>query len=195
MEKIVRSETSIEYFKELVERAMERQRVMSSELSCFYLVQLLENFVSFDQKCAEAGVDRGAPLGTMLCEALRSSGGRRFALLKFTGDLALFISGFFSDSIVRRRVDLDYYVRLGGYAYGGASRFCPLDTVAVFQELARKFPTFVDVLNEVSEETTLVENAGILRQYEKWLQTGSRRSEELLRREGILVGSTPRNLH
>ena len=51
VEKIVRSETSIEYFKELVERAMERQRVMSSELSCFYLVQLLENFVSFDQKC------------------------------------------------------------------------------------------------------------------------------------------------
>jgi hypothetical protein len=195
MEKLVRSETSIEYFKDLVERAMERQRVMSSELSSYYLVQLLENFVAFDQKCADAGIDKETPLATLLCDALASDGSRRFALLKFTGDLALFISGFFSDSIARRRVDLDYYVRLGGYAYGGASRSCPMDTVAVFQELARKFPTFVDVLNEVSEETTLVENAGILRQYEKWLQTGSRRSETLLKREGILLGSATRNIH
>ena len=195
MEKLVRSETSMEYFKELVERAMERQRLASSELSCYYLVQLLDNFVAFDQKCAELTIDKQTPLATLLCEALQSDGSRRFTLLKFTGDLALFVSGFFSDSIARQRVDLDYYVRLGGYAYGGASRSCPVDTAGVFQELARKFPKFVDVLAEVSEETSLIENAGILRQYEKWLQTGSRRSEALLRREGILMGNTSRNLH
>ena len=195
MERLLRSERPIEYFKELVERAMARQGVTSSEHSSYYLVQLLDEFVALDQKYAEMDVDREAPLAALLCDALTSEGNRRFTLLKFTGDLALFVSGFFSDSIARRRVDLDYYVRLGGYAYGGAARSGPLGSSCVFDELARKFVRFVEVLNEVSEESALSENAGILRLYEKWLQTGSRRSEALLRREGVLVGAAARRIH
>lgn len=195
MEKLVRSESSFEYFKELVERAMARQGVASSDMSSFYLVQLLDDFVAFDRKCAEMEIDQQTPLAELLCDALSSAGSRRFTLLKFTGDLSLFISGFFTDSIARQRVDLDYYVRLGGYAYGGAARFSPGDVAVVFEELARKFPRFVDVLNEVSEESAVIENSGILRLYERWLQTGSRRSEALLRREGILLTSSPRQLH
>src|SRR3990172_7134428 len=144
---LVRPETSTEYFRDLVERAMARQ------------------------------------------------GARRFRLLKFTGDVALFMSGFFSDNIVRRLNDIDYYIRLGGYAYGGAARLSALEAVALFEELAHKFVRFVDVLNEVSEQSALSENAGILRLYERWRQTGSRRSEALLRREGILLGDASRRLH
>jgi hypothetical protein len=195
MEKLLRSESSAEYFKELVERAIERQGVASSELSSYYLVQLLDNFVALDQKYAEMEVEKGTPLAELLCDALASEGKRRFSLLKFTGDLALFVSGFFSDSITRRRVDLDYYVRLGGYAYGGAARFSPLDIAEVFMELAHKFPRFVDVLNEVSEQSAIAENAGILRLYERWRETGSRRSEALLRRAGILLGDASRRVH
>lgn len=195
MEKLLRPESSAEYFKELVERAIARQRVTSSELSSFYLVQLLDNFVFLDQKYAEMEVPRETPLAELLCGALTSQGNRRFSLLKFTGDLALFVSGFFSDSIARQRVDLDYYVRLGGYAYGGAARVGPLEVAEVFVELAHKFPRFVDVLNEVSEESAIAENAGILRLYERWRETGSRRSEALLRREGILLGQGSRRVH
>jgi hypothetical protein len=191
----VRQETSTEYFRELVERAIARQGVSSSELSSYYLVQLLDNFVAFDQMYAEMEVDKETPLAELLCQALASPGTRRLRLLKFTGDVALFISGFFSDSIARRLTDIDYYVRLGGYAYGGAARLSPLDASALFEELAHKFVRFVDVLNEVSEESALTENAGILRLYERWRQTGSRRSETLLRREGILLGSASRRIH
>ena len=115
--------------------------------------------------------------------------------MRFTGDVALFISGFFSDSIGRRRVDLDSYARLGGYAYGGAARLSPQELSSVFNELARKFVRFVDVLNEVSEESGLAENGGIRRLYQRWLDTGSRRSETLLRREGILLGDGARRIH
>jgi hypothetical protein len=195
MEKLLRSETSREYFRARVERAMARQGVASSECSAHYLVQLLDDFVSFDRRCAELEVDRNAPLASILCDALANDGNRRFALLKFTGDLALFVSGFFSDSIARRRVDLDYYVRLGGYAYGGAARVGPHETSPVFDELARKFVRFVEVLNEVSEESALTGNAGILRLYERWLHTGSPRSEARLRREGVLLKSAARRLH
>lgn len=195
MEKLVRSEAPMEYFRELVERAMERQGLYSSELSSYYLVQLLDSFVDLDQVYAEMDVEREKTLAELLCDALSSSGNRRFALLKFTGDLALFVSGFFCDSIARTRVDLDYYVRLGGYAYGGAARTSPLEIASVFQELAAKFGRFVDVLNEVSEESAITENAGILRLYERWLETGSRRSEALLRREGVLLGTAARRIH
>jgi len=195
MENLVRPETSTEYFKELVERAIARQGVSSSELSSYYLVQLLDNFVAFDQMYAEMEVDKETPLAELLCQALASQGARRFRLLKFTGDVALFMSGFFSDSIARRLNDIDYYVRLGGYAYGGAARLSALQAAALFEELAHKFVRFVDVLNEVSEESSLTENAGVLRLYERWRQTGSRRSEALLRGEGILLGDASRRIH
>jgi hypothetical protein len=195
MEKLVRPETSTEYFRELVERAMARQRVSSSELSSYYLVQLLDNFVAFDQMYAEMEVDKETPLAELLCQALASQGARRFRLLKFTGDVALFMSGFFAESVTRRLTDVEYYVRLGGYAYGGAARLSAVEAAALFEELAHKFPRFVDILNEVSEESAVTENPGILRLYERWRQTGSRRSEALLRREGILLGDASRRVH
>src|SRR3990172_5279168 len=120
MENLVRPETSTEYFRELVERAMARQGVSSSELSSYYLVQLMDNFVAFDEMYAEMEVDKETPLAELLCRALASQGARRFRLLKFTGDVALFMSGFFSDNIVRRLNDIDYYIRLGGHPPGGA---------------------------------------------------------------------------
>jgi len=196
MESLVRPESSTEYFRQLVERAMVRQGVASSEMSSYYLVQLLDSFVAFEKTYAEMEVEKETPLAELLCRALACRGSRRrFRLLKFTGDVALFMSGFFSDSVTRRLNDLDYYVRLGGYAYGGASQLSALEAAALFSELSRKFVRFVDVLNEVSATSALVENAGILRLYERWRQTGSRRSEALLRREGILLGDAARRLH
>src|SRR3970040_835374 len=102
MENLFRPETSTEYFRELVERAMARQGVASSELSSYYLVQLLDTFVAFDPTYAESEGENGTPPPELLCRALACEGGRRFRLLKFTGDVALFMSGFFPDSVTRR---------------------------------------------------------------------------------------------
>jgi len=195
MDKLVHSQTPVEFFKELVEEAMDRQGFSSSELSSYYLVHVLEQFVASDELYAGVEVDKETTLAELLCQALAASGSRQFTMLKFTGDLALFVSGFFSDSIARRRVDLDYYVRMGGYAYGRAARSRTADIAAVFQELSAKFARFVDVLNEVSEKSSLGGSVGILRLYERWLQTGSPRSKSLLRREGILLGEANKQIH
>lgn len=192
---LVRSHNSVEYFKDLVERAMQRQGFASSDLSSFYLVQLLDAFVDAEQIYASAEVEKDQPLAELLCHALRSEGNRRFTLLKLTGDVALFISGFFSDSIARRRMELDYYVRMGGYAYGRAAGEGPQEVAAVFQELSTKFGRFVDVLNEISEESQLTDSASILRLYERWLTTRSERSAALLRHQGVLLGHQPSQVH
>ena len=60
----------------------------------------------------------------------------------------------------------------------------------MFDELAAKFPAFVDVLGEVSERTALTSNADLLRLYEKWLRTRSRRSGDLLAARGIVPNAS-----
>ena len=56
----------------------------------------------------------------------------------------------------------------------------------MFDELAEKFSGFVDVLGEVSERTGLTSNTDLLRLYERWLRTKSRRSGDLLVKQGIV---------
>lgn len=194
-ERLVRTESPEELFKELVDRAMERQGFRSSEMSAYYLVQLLDRFVADAPIYHELEVTRDARLAELLLAALGSEGARRVKLLRFTGDLALFVSGFFADSIDRRRVDLDYYVRMGGQAYARAAKGSRAELALVFSELATKFSRFVDVLNEVSEESALQESAGVLKLYERWRQTGSRRSARLLREQGILLGQSAGEMH
>ena len=100
------------------------------------------------------------------------------------------MSGFFADSLRRKLVDVDYYVTIGEYAYAALSRH-EADTLSpVFAELATKFPAFVDVLSEVSERTACTSNADLLRLYEKWLKTGSRRSGELLIERGVVPNAS-----
>ena len=191
MDTLLHSETPVEYFREVVEKVMARQNFRSSELSSFYLVKLLDNFVAIEQ--CEAGPE--ATLAELYFEALRSRGSERFTKLKLTGDVALFVSGFFADSMERRRVELDYYMRMGGTAYGCAAELSPRAAAAMFEELSNKFRRFVDVLNEVSEESALTDAPSILRLYGRWLESGSERSKRLLERQGILLDGSAKQVH
>jgi hypothetical protein len=184
---VFRRESAVEYFKELVESALAHQRVTAGELTAFYVVQLLTAFL---QRPAENNAE---PMVLKLATALEAGGLRQRAALREIGDLSLFVSGFFSDSLRRKLVDVDYYATIGGYAYNALSHH-ETDTFSpVFAELGGKFVTFVDVLSEVSERTTCSSNADLLRLYEKWLKTRSRRSGELLVERGIVPNASIRD--
>jgi len=187
MSDVVHRETAVEYFKELVDQAIAHQRVAATELTSFYVVQLLAGFVRRPSPDA-ATASGDAPLAIRLAQALESGGLRQRAGLREIGDASLFISGFFADSVTRKIVDLDYYVAIGGYAYGALSRVESDTFSPVFAELAEKFVRFVDVLSEVSERTSCASNADLLRLYERWLKTGSPRSGQLLAERGVVPG-------
>src|SRR5262245_49044022 len=115
---MVRPESAVEYFKELVEAALVRQRIGAGELTSYYVVQLLAGFVE-----RPAGDDPDdVPLAFQLTRALERVGPEQRARLKQIGDISLFVSGFFSDSLRRKLVDVDYYVSVGGCAYEALSR-------------------------------------------------------------------------
>lgn len=184
---LVRTQSPTEYFRELVESAMQNQHVSARELTSFYVVNLLAAFVHTDRSPA-AGEDEA--LGVRLARAMQTAGIAQRDGLRKVGDLSLFISGFFSDSLNRSLVDVDYYIQLGEYAYGSLARQGDQTLGDVYDELAEKFTAFVDILGEVSERTALTSNADVLRLYEKWLRTKSRRSGDLLAARGIVPNSS-----
>jgi hypothetical protein len=179
-----RRESALEYFKELVDEALVHQRIAAQELTTFYVVQLLAGFL---QRPAN---ESDEPLAFQLARALESGGVQQRTSLKQIGDVSLFISGFFSDSLRRKLVDVDYYVNIGGVAYGTLSRR-ETDTLSpVFAELAENFVSFVDVLSEVSERSSCASNSDLLRLYERWLKTGSVRSGQLLVQRGVVPNAS-----
>lgn len=183
----VHRETPAEYFRSLVESALEHQHVRARALTSYYLVNLLCGYVRFG---AGAPLHEDEPLALQLARALDSGGEEQRARLRSLGDISLFVSGFFSDSLRRKVVDVDYYVSMGEYAYASLSR-CERDTLAeTFGELADRFPSFVDVLCEVSEQSGLTSNIDLLRLYERWLRTGSRRSGQQLADLGIVPNAS-----
>ena len=185
-EALVRQESPVEYFRELLESAMQRQQLSARQLTSFYLVNLLAGFVHFD-RLPTAGAD--GPLGVRFVKALQKAGVRQRDELRQVGDLSLFISGFFADSLTRS-VAIDYYIQLGENAYGSLARQGDGTFGDVFDELSGNFPAFVDVLGEVSERSALASNADLLRLYERWLRTRSRWSGDLLASKGMIPNAS-----
>jgi hypothetical protein len=187
---VVRQESAIEYFKELVEGALARQGLAAQELTAFYVVHLLASFL---QRPPEDLAGDDAPLAVRLGRALECGGFEQRVNLKQIGDQSLFISGFFSDSLNRKLVDVDYYASIGGYAYQALSRVETDTFSSVFAELGDKFVGFVDVLSEVSERTGCSSNGDLLRLYEKWLKTRSHRAGQLLVERGVVPNASIRS--
>jgi hypothetical protein len=178
----------VEFFKELVESALDHQHLRVTDTTSFYLVNLLCGYVRFDGD-SPAPFDR-EPLALRLARALETGGAEQRALLRRLGDVSLFVSGFFSDSLTRRTVDVDYYVAMGEYAYASLSRQESEALSDIFAELSDRFERLVDVLSEVSEHSALTSNADLLRMYERWLRTGSRWAGVKLAERGIVPNAS-----
>lgn len=187
------TETSLqEYFQGSVSDALDNQNVKAGDDTIHYVVNLLTSF-SRAERLFERTPDGMMirPLALLYAEAAEGKTvDERNRALRRLGDVALFISGVFSQSLNRCVVDVDYYVSMGGSAYSHLS-----DTMrtsnhgramsSIFDELASKFVAFVDVLGEVSEGPNRRNDIDVLRQYELWLRTGSERAAERLRAAGI----------
>lgn len=187
MSDAVRRESAVEYFKELVEGALAHQRVPAGELTSYYVVNLLAGFL---QRPVQ---DNETPMALRLAEAVNAAGAKQRQSLRQIGDLSLFMSGFFADSFQRKLVDVDYYASIGGTAYATLSRYETDAFSSVFAELADNFVGFADVLSEVSERTSCASNADLVRLYERWLKTGSRRCGQVLLERGVVPSRPPKN--
>ncbi len=182
-----------EYFKDLLSGAMTSQRAPLGELTEFYLVDLLARFTEAEALYARRpdGTLDEEPLAFLLRKALEGDREHRVSALRKLGDNSLYVAGFFGDSLGRRLVDVDYYISMGGAAYGslasltreGPSRGA---FASLYDELGQKFNTIVDLFSEISERVAVTTDKGVVRLYERWVKTGSERLTRLLAEKGVI---------
>lgn len=192
-EQVVRVHNLQDYFRTSIEDVITRQGVEIDPHAAHYVVNLLTIFSRSDELYENHGETYGLrPLALMLADAAdaETPEQRKYALQRI-GDVALFIAGFFADGLARKAVDVDYYIRMGGNAYGSLSEevrgtFRGNTFAGVYRELAHKFQVLVDVLNEISAGPRDGADIDLLRTYEVWQKTGSRRAEQLLRDNGVV---------
>ena len=186
---LLQEQTAAEFFKGHIESALARQQLRATGLTSYYLVDLLCRFTRPDTRIP-FNDDHDEPLALRLRRALESGGMEQRVRLRNLGDFSLFMSGFFSDSLRRQAVDVDYYVSMGGYAYASLARRDEDAFGEVYAELGRKFVPFMGVLTDISERTGQTSSRDVLRLYERWLRTGSTRAGQQLVERGITPNSS-----
>lgn len=173
-----------EFFHEVVTDALSAVEVDASEPASWYLVSLLGDFTKARLT--------DEPLGLKLAQPVEDPG-ERVRNLKQVGDTSLYVAGFFAESLTRSLVDVDYYVGIGQNAYAQLARSIGGRGASigdVYEELAAKFPRFVDVLMEVRKRVSIAElsaTADVAKLYEIWLRTRDEWVEKKLMAAGILV--------
>jgi hypothetical protein len=179
----------IEFFREHIRTALSHQKIDAPQGVEFYLVNLLREKVQ-TKRLFETPPEgfREEPLAFLYCRAIQADETQRILLLRRLGDFSLYITGFFPASLTRQLVDISYYIQMGESAYGDLSSLLARHAAfsEIYADLARRFTSYVDILSEVSEKSAFKRDSDLLRLYETWLKTGSKRARQLLSEEGIL---------
>lgn len=175
-----------QFFSERIDDALVRLKFDPLPASKSYLTDLLQHFMFAENLTRET-------LAETYLKAQNSPLPVKVDLLKKLGDSSLYISGFFGDSLSRKVVDIDYYVGMGGVAYGTLSTTASNeDTSKMYNEFSTRFAGFVDVLTFISQDLRVQSNGDLLKLYDRYLATGSRLAEEQLMEKGLLNADVPK---
>ncbi|MBM7117697.1 hypothetical protein [Archangium primigenium] len=190
MSQLVTSPSLKEFFKSLLEETIRRRQVSVGQTTEFYLVNLLAEFASSDKLFSKGDDGRAEqePLAVLYHRALQQQRDERIRTLRRLGDVSLYQAGFFSDALRERPVGPDYYIQMGGAAYGQIAELAPGAGVAsVYRELSARFRALVEVLAEIAARG-LVRNgpAGALKVYERWTRTGDDTLQRILVDAGLV---------
>jgi hypothetical protein len=195
--------TLTQYFLEEIQKALKNQQVHTDRIVEIYLATMLAEFSRSETLFARKDEDlKDKPLAVIYAEAMVGLSSAKIRLFKYVGDCSLFIAGFFSDSFQRKIIDVDYVIMLGAISYARLhqmfwKRIEDSHFSGLFHDLSERFPTYVNVFSEISEESRIQSSRDILRLYEKWLKTKSTRMAKQLIAQGIQPNPTVnvRHLH
>lgn len=146
-----------------------------------YLVHILQDYVDANKLKNAETLAESYLKAQVEPEPLKSK------LLKNLGERALYISGFFGDSLQRKVVDIDYYIQMGASAYTLLANVRAEQTQQkLYKTVSNRFLDLVELLNHISQQSLVQSDSSIMRLYEKYLMTGSESAREKLLEMGIL---------
>lgn len=191
-----------ELFSAWVEEALADARPAPSPWTAAYLVHLLADRL----RTGEPSDGTEPTLAEAWLQARASAGASRARGLRAVGDRALFVAGYFGESLSRRVVGIGYYRDIGSAAYGDLSAHLgspqpgasPPGSAAaswgdLYGELAERFGDCLEVLGAVADRARAGRVGDVLHLYERWLATGSPRLARRLAALGCVVASLPRD--
>lgn len=175
--------TPEEHFSEVVKEACENRQIKAQPNVEVYLVQLLRfyldsnNFHQYRDTFAE-----------LYLRAMNADNPEKKQLMRSVADRSLYLTGFFADSLQRKIVDVDYYAEIGAAAYSNLCAWTKEDSLShVYQTFSKRFMDYVEVLNYISEKSTIQGDQNVLRLYDRYLRTGSELAREKLNELGVVT--------
>ncbi len=184
--------TPEQHFSEAVKEACENRHIKTQPMVEVYLVQLLQHYVDTRNLHLHLQTDlKERPPETfaeMYMTAISAENPKNRELMRIVADRALYLTGFFGDSLQRKIVDLDYYIEIGSAAYSNLHSWTKEDSLAgVYKTFSSRFTDFVEVLNYISEKSQVQSDQNVLRLYDRYLRTGSDLAREKLNELGVLT--------
>ena len=197
---LINTESSLKiYFHEALSRESEKSQLEITEHTLWYLTNLLYTF-SRSEKFFDYQPDRGTltPLADYYQRAIEAKSVHEKRLhLQRLGDVAMFISGMFSQALKKRVVGVPYYMAMGETAYAtladtAAATSREQTQAIIFSDLSERFSTFVNVLSSIGPQmrNTEPENNSfevLLQKVDEWQRTGDPDLANDLRNSGILL--------
>lgn len=176
-----------DFFSRELRSVLDKQKITLRPHSVQYLVELFFHYLKSDNFFANDpdGKLQENTLTELYAEYLQGDLNKRKTVLKRLGDICLLVTGFFSDSLSKKLVDVDYYIGMGGGAYWQLSHLPIEKNAELFRDLSLNFVPVSNALGEVSERGGIQSNRDLLRVYERWLMTGSQHLKEKLSEHGI----------
>jgi hypothetical protein len=179
-----------EFFEEQLKLAAQNQRQAIDPPTLTYVSTTLSEFMHSDQLFMQDpsdGKSKNETLAHLYFDAVNAPTPELAAyLFRRMGDVSMVVTGFFADSLNRKIVDIDYYMEMGGTAYGQvASRANDVSVQSLFSTLSVNFTNYVNLVSEVSMRSFADSSKDVLSVYEKYLKTKSPFLGEKLREMGV----------
>jgi len=171
------------FFRDEVNRAFRDEHLAPGVMVEHYVVQLLAGYA--------AQPIETTPLALRMLEACDAPLPERRRYLREIGDTSLYVSGFWSESLDERAIDVAYYMDMGGSAYSelarGGAGWTRDPYGEVFGELAENFVRFVGALALISRRVALpTTDRDIFRLYQRWQRTKSASAAARLAAVGVV---------
>jgi hypothetical protein len=185
---LVASASLKEFFKALLDEVIAQQGLQVGDGTEFYLVNLLSDFAEAARLFPdeEEGRKDHEPLALMYHRAQQQGREEQIRTLRRLGDVSLYKAGFFAEALRGSAVGLDYYVRMGGAAYGQIASLTPSSFSEIYRELCFKFRSLTEVLEGIAARGLVRAGAaGTLKVYESWARTGNGQLERVLVDAGL----------
>ncbi len=184
-----------QHFAEVLQEAYLDRKLKTDPYVDVYLIQLLKHYLdskNLFQPFQDDTIEKPPQtLAEMYFVGMNAPAPKNRELMKILADRALYMSGFFGDSLQKKLVDVDYYMEMGSAAYTNLSRWTKEDQAShTYKIFSEKFSDFVDVLSYVSEKSAVQAvqaDQNILRLYERYVRTGSEMARDRLNELGVVT--------